>query len=88
MALAVFVQFFTRYVLNNCFAWTEEIATNCLVVVVFIGSVMCVRLVAAHPGRFPLPLPPRPARPARSRPLVDVVRIVFFAYAACLVWRI
>ena len=31
MALAVFLQFFTRYVLNNSFAWTEEIATYCLV---------------------------------------------------------
>ena len=44
MALAVFLQFFTRYVLNNSFAWTEEIATYCLVVIVFLGSVMCVRL--------------------------------------------
>ena len=39
MALCVFLQFFTRYVLNNSFAWTEEIAINCLVVVVFLGSV-------------------------------------------------
>ena len=44
MALAVFLQFFTRYVLNDCYAWTEEIATNCLIGVVFIGSAMCVRL--------------------------------------------
>ena len=44
MALAVFLQFFTRYVLNDSLAWTEEIATYCLVAVVFIGSAMCVRL--------------------------------------------
>ena len=44
MTLAVFLQFFTRYVLNNSFAWTEEIATYCLVVIVFIGAAMCVRL--------------------------------------------
>ena len=44
MALAVFLQFFTRYVLNNSFAWTEEIATYCLVVIVFMGAAMCVRL--------------------------------------------
>ena len=43
MALCVFLQFFTRYVLNNSLAWTEEIAINCLVVVVFLGSVWCVR---------------------------------------------
>ena len=44
MTLAVFLQFFTRYVLNDSLAWTEEIATYCLVAVVFVGSSMCVRL--------------------------------------------
>ena len=44
MALAVFLQFFTRYVLNDSFAWTEEIATYCIVALVFLGSAMCVRL--------------------------------------------
>ena len=44
MALCVFLQFFTRYVLNDSYAWTEEIATYCLIGVVFIGSAMCVRL--------------------------------------------
>jgi TRAP-type C4-dicarboxylate transport system permease small subunit len=44
MCLAVFLQFFTRYVLNDSFAWTEEIATNCNVALVFVGSAMCVRL--------------------------------------------
>ena len=44
MAFAVFLQFFTRYVLNDLLAWTEEIATYCLVAVVFVGSSMCVRL--------------------------------------------
>ena len=44
LAFVVFLQFFTRYVLNDSFAWTEESAINCLVVVVFLGSVMCTRL--------------------------------------------
>ena len=86
MALCVFLQFFTRYVLNNSFAWTEEIATNCLIVVVFLGSVWCVRRsrhiqvdVLYHY------LPPGVAR--RSRRFVDLVRIVFFAYASLLLWR-
>ena len=86
MALCVFLQFFTRYVLNNSFAWTEEIAINCLVVVVFLGSVWCVRRsrhiqvdVLYHY------LPPGVARALST--FVDLVRIVFFAYASLLLWR-
>ncbi len=30
MCGCVFLQFFTRYVLNNSFGWTEEIAIYCL----------------------------------------------------------
>jgi TRAP-type C4-dicarboxylate transport system permease small subunit len=86
MALCVFLQFFTRYVLNNSLAWTEEIAINCLVVVVFLGSVWCVRRsrhiqvdVLYHY------LPPKLARALST--FVDLVRIGFFAYAALLLWR-
>ncbi len=43
MCGCVFLQFFTRYVLNNSFAWTEEVAIFCLVAIVFLGSAMCVR---------------------------------------------
>jgi TRAP-type C4-dicarboxylate transport system permease small subunit len=86
MALAVFLQFFTRYVLNDSYGWTEEIATYCLVVIVFWGSAMCVRL-SRHIQvdllfRF---LPPRPARVLSTA--VDVVRTAFLAYATYLVWR-
>jgi len=86
MALAVFLQFFTRYVLNNSLAWTEEIAINCLVVVVFLGSVMCVRMsrhirvdVLYHY------LPPRIGRVLAI--FVGLVQIGFFAYASVLLWR-
>src|ERR1700752_3262475 len=43
MAGLVFLQFFTRYVLNDSFAWTEELAVYCLIAVVFLGAAMCVR---------------------------------------------
>jgi TRAP-type C4-dicarboxylate transport system permease small subunit len=43
MAALVFTQFFTRYALNDSYAWTEELATNCLIAVVFIGAAACVR---------------------------------------------
>ena len=63
MALAVFLQFFTRYVLNDSLAWTEEIATYCLVAVVFVGSSMCVRLGRHIQVDFLFRyLPPRAAR--------------------------
>ena len=42
-SICVFLQFFTRYAMNNSLAWTEEIATNTLIVVVFLGAAMCVR---------------------------------------------
>ena len=39
----VFLQFFTRYVLNDSLGWTEEIARYLLIAVTFIGAVMAVR---------------------------------------------
>ena len=43
LAFIVFLQFFTRYVLNNSLAWTEEIARYLLMVTVFVGGAMVVR---------------------------------------------
>jgi TRAP-type C4-dicarboxylate transport system permease small subunit len=86
MATCVFLQFFTRYVLNNSFAWTEEIATNCLIVVVFLGSVWCVRKSRHIQVDVLYHYLPAPVGRALST-LVDVIRIVFFAYAAQLLWR-
>jgi TRAP-type C4-dicarboxylate transport system permease small subunit len=86
MAFCVFLQFFSRYVLNDSYAWTEEIAVNCLIAVVFLGSSMCVR-TSRHIQvdvlyRF---LSMRAARIVAT--LVDLIRIAFFAYAAWLVWK-
>src|SRR5258708_24403047 len=38
LAFIVFLQFFTRYVLNDSLAWTEEIARYALMWIVFIGG--------------------------------------------------
>lgn len=85
MCLAVFLQFFTRYVLNNSFAWTEEIATYCLVAIVFVGASMCVRLGRhIHVDFLFRYLPAGVARAIATG--VDVVRTLFFVYAAYLVW--
>ena len=85
MALCVFLQFFTRYVLNDSYAWTEEIATYCLIGVVFLGAAMCVRL-SRHIQvdliyRY---LPHGPGRVLSTA--IDLIRIAFFGYAIKLVW--
>lgn len=86
MSLCVFLQFFTRYVLNNSLAWTEEIAINCLIVTVFLGSAMCVRMGRHIRVDFIYRYLPR--RAGRYLALaVDLITIGFFAYACWLLWR-
>ncbi|MCK1620701.1 TRAP transporter small permease [Bradyrhizobium sp. 159] len=85
MALAVFLQFFTRYVLNDSYAWTEEIATYCLIGVVFIGSSMCVRLSRHIQVDLVYRYLPQPVARTLST-VIDLIRIVFFGYAIKLVW--
>ncbi|TQF41690.1 ABC transporter permease [Bradyrhizobium sp. UNPF46] len=85
MALAVFLQFFTRYVLNDSYAWTEEIATYCLIGVVFIGASMCVRLSRHIQVDLLYRYLPQPVGRVLST-VIDLIRLAFFGYAIKLVW--
>jgi TRAP-type C4-dicarboxylate transport system permease small subunit len=86
MVVLVFLQFFTRYALNNSLAWTEELATNCLIALVFIGASTCVRkdrhIQVDLLYRY---LPDSAARVLAT--LVDMTRLVFLAYLTYLIWK-
>ncbi|OYY09702.1 MAG: TRAP transporter small permease protein [Rhizobiales bacterium 35-68-8] len=86
MAGLVFLQFFTRYVLNDSVAWTEEVASYTLVVVVFLGASMCVRLSRHIQVDLIYRFLPAPAGRVLSL-LVDLLRTLFFAYGSWLMWR-
>jgi TRAP-type transport system small permease protein len=79
----VFYQFFTRYVLNDSAAWTEEIARYLLICTVFTGIAAAVRRTRhIHVDFLYRMIPPAAGRVLST--LVDVVRIAFFAVAVGL----
>ena len=82
LGATVFHQFFTRYVLNDSAAWTEEIARYLLVATVFLGlGIGVARHSHIHVDFFyrfmPMPLPRWLAT------AVDLFSLVF--YASCVV---
>lgn len=87
LAIVVFLQFFTRYVLNDSLAWTEEIARYLLVCVTFIGAGMAARKNShIHVEFFYVYLDRRQAFWLST--LVDGIRILFYAYATWLGWKV
>ena len=83
LAFVVFLQFFTRYVLNDSLGWTEEIARFLLIAVTFTGSVMAVRKSAHIAVEFLYRWVPRPLRRI-AQALIDLVSVSFYATLAYL----
>ena len=81
------LQFVTRYILNDSFAWTEEIARYLLMALAFVGGGMAVRRFSHIHVEFLYVYLPRPVAMALSV-VVDIVRIAFFAYATYLCWLV
>jgi TRAP-type C4-dicarboxylate transport system permease small subunit len=85
LAFVVFLQFFTRYILNDSIAWTEEIARYFLIAVTFVGSVMAVRKRSHIAVEFLYRWFSRPVR-RFLQTVVDLVSVVF--YGALAWWSI
>ncbi|WP_299790583.1 TRAP transporter small permease [uncultured Marivita sp.] len=86
LLVIVFLQFFTRYVLNSSFGWTEEIARYLLVCTVFAGCLRAQR----RGGHMALDLLGRWRDRAWARVLqgaIQVVSVSFFAALAVLAWQ-
>jgi TRAP-type C4-dicarboxylate transport system permease small subunit len=86
LGLTVFYQFFTRYVMNDSAAWTEEIARYLLIATVFVGAAIGVaknnHIQVDFFYRF------MPAAVARAMALLtDVLRMAFLAAAVVLTWQ-
>ncbi|MFO1397847.1 MAG: TRAP transporter small permease [Burkholderiales bacterium] len=83
LGLCVFYQFFTRYVLNDSAAWTEEIARYLLMATVFVAIAAATRRTRHIHVDFLYRLVPAGLGRGLST-LVDVIRIAFFAIATAL----
>jgi TRAP-type C4-dicarboxylate transport system permease small subunit len=76
LAIVVFLQFFTRYVLNDSMAWTEEIARYLLIWVTFVGGAIAVRR-GTHIGVEVLLHFLRPRYVTILRFVIDVITVGF-----------
>jgi TRAP-type C4-dicarboxylate transport system permease small subunit len=83
LAIVVFLQFFSRYVLNAAIVWTEEIARYLLIAVGFLGSAIAARKRSHIYMEFGYRFFPRKVGFVMST-LVDIIKIVFFGMGTYL----
>lgn len=81
LAAIVFAQFFTRYVMNDSLAWTEEIARYGLMWVTFVGAAIVVRKNAHIAVEVLLHFVPKPVARAMLV-LIDLVKLTFLGLLA------
>lgn len=86
LTVIVFLQFFTRYVLNSSFGWTEEAARYFLIGTTFVGGAMVCRRRAHIAVEY---LHTRLSREGSRRLMiaVDALTIAFLGYLAWVGWR-
>ena len=87
LAAVVFLQFFTRYVLNDSIAWTEEIARYFLIGTTFVGAAMAARK-GSHIALEILPHALPVGLRRWFRLVLDLVATGFFAIATWLCFGI
>ena len=73
------LQFFTRYVLNDSLGWTEEIARMLLIVLTYVGAVICARNDTHIRVDIFLELLSKQNQ-LRYQKLVDLISTVFFGF--------
>lgn len=83
LAGVVFLQFFTRYVLNDSIAWTEEIARFLLIGVTFFGAIMATRKQSHIAVEFLYRWVPRTGRRI-AQFVIDAITTGFFVVLAVL----
>jgi TRAP-type C4-dicarboxylate transport system permease small subunit len=82
MAVAVFLQFFTRYILNDSLAWTEEIARYLLMWLTFVGAAIAMRRGTHIAVEVAFTFLPPPA----VRVLSFLVDLLVLGFVALLCW--
>ncbi len=82
LAVIVFLQFFTRYVLNDSLAWTEEIARYMLILAAFLGAITVTR----KGGHIFLEFFYRYLPPAAGKGLAVVMEAVCCLFYGIMTW--